>query len=149
MSVTTTMASQDDLTMDVLAIRDRVQQAVARGSLGILGLGLWVKLIRLHALLDRMGRKVSAMDVRTEEDRRLLHECARDLQRCADIMSSQSDNMVGMALVPFRAVIVRLFDALAVKAEDIAETAALGASVDFANLVKEELKRHNAAKVDG
>ena len=143
MSVTTRV----HLTMDVLAIHERVQGAVARGSLGILG--LWVKLVRLHSKLDRVGRTVSAMDVCAEEDRRLLHECARNLQTCADTMSSQSDNMGFMKPFPFRSVIVRLFDALAVKAEDVAETAALGASVEFANLVKEELKRHSAAKADG
>lgn len=135
--------------MDVLAIRERVQRAVPQGSLGILGLGLWVILMRLHAKLDRMGRTVGAMDVRTEEDRRLLGELAQNLQRFADAMGSQSDRAAGMKPFPFRFVIVRLFDALAVKAEDIAETAALGASVEFANLAKEELKRHSAAQADG
>ena len=136
-----------DLAMDVLAIHERVQCAVARGSFGILG--LWVKLMRLRPKLDRMGRTISAMDVCTEEGRRLLRECAQILQTCADTMSSQSDNTAGMTLFPFRSVVVRLFDALAVKTEDIAETAALGSSVDFANLVEEELKRHSAAKADG
>ena len=49
---------------------------------------------------------------------------------------------------PLKFIIVRLLDALAVKAEDVAETAALGASVEFAELVKEDLGR-SAAKVDG
>lgn len=39
----------------------------------------------------------------------------------------------------------RLFEDLIVSAEDIAETAALGASAEFANLVKEDLAGHNAS----
>ena len=49
----------------------------------------------------------------------------------------------------FRVAGDRLFGALVVKAEDVAETAALGASMEFANLVTEDLKSHAASRADG
>ena len=145
-----TMEFLDQPMAAVEAILDRVQRAVDRGHLGILGLGLCVTLLRLSCTLDQMGRVVSTADEHTEDYRRLLREVARGHQRVADSMSRDLDQLANMRSSPaFRFIIVRLLDALVVKAEDVAETAALGASVEFANLVKEDLQGRSAAQTDG
>ena len=119
----------------------RVQLAVARGFLGILGLGVCMNLIRLHCRLDKVGRIITVRDVHTDADRRVLRKFAQFHQRIADAMSSHRDWIADKQQPPFfKFAIVHLLDALVVQAEDIAETAALGASVEFANLVEEDLK---------
>lgn len=139
-----------DVTLDVTeAIRQRVQLAAARGQLGILGLGLYANLLRLRRRFGRVEREVSALDVRTEEDRSFLREFARGYQEVAESLDSYRDQLETMRPPFFGAVLARLFDALVVSAEDIAETAALGASAEFADLVKEDLKGHRTAQTDG
>ena len=140
-----TMAVQDLKTDAIDAIRADVQLAAARGSVGILGLGLWAKLMRLRGKLDDMGRLVSAADVRTDEDRMLLGEVARSHQTLADVLNDARDRIAAKPPPPlFRFAIVHLFDGLVAQAEDMAETAALGASAEFAALVKEELQSDQA-----
>ena len=130
----------------VEAILERVQLAIARGHLGILGLGLCVALLRLSRGLDRMARVVSAADEHTGDYRAFLRDVAGGHQRIADRMSRDRDRLASVRPSPaLRFIIVRLLDALVVKAENIAETAAFGASVEFANLVKEDLKSRGAA----
>ena len=132
------------------AISKRVQLAVAQGLCGILGLGVCVNLVRLRRRIDKMGRTISGWDVRTEADRSRLHKTAQFHQRIADAMGSDRDRIAAMRPPPlFRFPIVRLFDALVVQAEDVAETAALGASAEFASLVEEELMGRGAAAADG
>ena len=139
-----TMAVQDLKTDAIDAIRADVQLAAARGSVGILGLGLCAKLMRLRGKLDDMGRLVSAADVRTDEDRMLLGEIARSHQTLADLLSDARDRIAAKPPPFFRFAIVHLFDGLVVQAEDMAETAALGASAEFAALVKEDLQSDQA-----
>ena len=140
-----------DLTLDAIeAICKRIQLAAARGLLGIVGLGVCVNLVHARHKLGKMGRTISAMDVRTEADRSLLRKIAHLHQRLADAMSRDRDRIAAMQPPPlFRFAIVRLLDALVVQAEDVAETAALGASAEFADLVDEELKGRSAAGADG
>lgn len=136
-----------DLPLDAIeAICKRVQLATAGG---ILGLGVCVNLVRLRYRLDRMGCAISGRDVRTEADRSLLRYLAQFHQRIADAMSRDRDRIAMQPRPFFWFVIVRLLDALVVQAEDVAETAALGASAEFADLVKEELKGRSAAGADG
>ena len=145
-----TMGFQDHAMTGVDDIVQRVQIGVARGHLGVLGLGLCVTLLRLRRTLDRMARVVSTADEHTEDYRKFLREVARGHKRAADRMSSDRDRLAGMRPSPaFRFIIVRLLDALVVKAEDVAETAALGASVEFANLVEEDLQGRDAARTNG
>lgn len=140
-----------DLPLEAIeAICKRVQLAAARGFLGIVGLGVCVNLVHARHKLDKMGRTISAMNVRTAADRSLLHKVAQFHQRIADAMSSDRDRKAAMQPRPFfRFAIVRLLDALVVQAEDVAETAALGASAEFADLVEEELKGRSAAGAVG
>ena len=102
----------DVRTSIIKAIRKRV--LLARGSLGT----LYVILLYARSELSQVGHAISAADVRSEGDRRLLLEVAKDLQRFADTMSSCHSRWS-----LFKVVVVRLVDAL-VKAEDVAETAA-------------------------
>ena len=102
----------DVRTSIIKAIRKRV--LLARGSLGT----LYVILLYARSELSQVGHAISATDVRSEGDRRLLREVAKDLQCFADIMSCHSRWSL------FKVVVVRLVDALVVKAEDVAETAA-------------------------
>ena len=133
----------DVRTSIIKAIRKRV--LLARGSLGT----LYVILLYARSELSQVGHAISAADVRSEGDRRLLREVAKDLQCFADAMSSCRSRLADSRWSLFKVVVVRLVDALVVKAEDVAETAALGASLEFANLVKEDLKDHEASRVDG
>ena len=130
-------------TSIIKAIRKRV--LLPRGSLGT----LYVTLLYARSELSQVGHAISAADVRSEGDRRLLREVAKDLQCFADVMSSCRSRLADSRWSLFKVVVVRLVDALVVKAEDVAETAALGASLEFANLVKEDLKDHEASRVDG
>ena len=139
---------QEDLQMDALnAIRERmqsVQSMIARGSLGIVGLRLCVNLLRLRREFGRIGRAISAAEVRTEDDRRVLVSVAQRQQNAADVLSACRDQFAGIRrAVPLRGVVMHLFGALVITAEDVAETAALGASAEFADFVKENLKRHD------
>ena len=139
-----------DHGMDAIeAMRDRVQRAVAQGDF-ILGIRLCVSLLRLRRGLDSMGRVVSATAVDTEGDRMFLRAVARHNQLVAAKLSSDRDQLAEMRPFPIlRFMLVRLLDAAVIKAEDIAETAALGASLEFANLVEEDLKGRAAAHDDG
>ena len=124
----------------------RVQLAVARGW----GIAACVILFLLSRKLDDMGRMVSARDVHTEADRRLLRKIARGHQRIADSMSNARNLLADLQPRPFLWYrMMRLFDNVVVQAEDVAETAALGASMEFANLVKKDLKGHSTAKAGG
>ena len=135
------LESQDLLLEAIDAIYARVQRAVAQGFLGILGLGVCMNLIRLRRRLNKVGRIITVRDVHTDADRRVLRKIAQFHQRIADAMSSHRDWIADKQQPPFfKFAIVHLLDALIVQAEDIAETAALGASVEFANLVEEDLK---------
>ena len=146
-----TMESHD-LAMDAIdvfrsiieAIRKRLRLALAQGSLGMGNLCLI--LLYARRVLNQMGPAISAADVHSEEDRRLLREVAEDLQRLSDAMDSCPYRLASSQWSLFRVVVVRLVGALVVKAEDMAETAALGASLEFANLVKEDLKCHDVTK---
>ena len=93
-----------------------------------------------------MRHAVSAAAEDTDGYRMFLREVARHNQSVATKLSSDRDQLAEMRPFPLlRFILVRLVDAAVIKAEDIAETAALGASLEFANLVEEDLKVHNAA----
>lgn len=144
------MESQDLLLEAIDAIFTRVQHAVARGFLGILGLGVCMNLIRLRRRLGKMGRIITAKDVHTDADRRRLRKIAQFHQHIADSMSNARNLLADMKTRPLlQSRMMRLFDNVVVQAEDVAETAALGASMEFANLVKEDLKGRSTAKAGG
>ena len=136
----------DVFTSTIEAIRQRLRLALARGSLGF---QIVIILLYARGVLDQVGHAISAVDVRSEEDRVRLRAIAQGYQRFADAMGSCRDRLANSPWSLFGVVVVRLSDALVVKAEDVAETAALGASLEFANLVKEDLKGHDASRVDG
>lgn len=138
----------EDFEMDTVdAIWERVRP---QGSLGVFGLGLCWDLLCMRRSLDQLSRAVSAADVSSEGDREVLRRVARRQQSLADALSRYRDEFAGIPRpLPFRRVVLRLFDALVTETEDLAETAALGASAEFANLVHEDLKSHHIANVDG
>ena len=141
------MEAIDVRTTTIEAIRKRVRLALAQGSPGILCV---VTLMYARRVLDQVGRAISAADVRSEDDRRLLREVAECHQRFADTLNRYRDQLAdSRPHLIFRVAGYRLSGALVVKAEDVAETAALGASMEFANLVTEDLKSHAASRADG
>ena len=147
---TTALRFEDFRTDAVDAIWERVQSAIAQGTLGVLGLRLWWNLLCMHRRFDHLSRKVSRADVRTEDDRKILRAIARYVQSVGDALSDCRDEVAGITRpLPFRGAVLNRFDVLFVEAEDLAETAALGASSEFANLVHEDLKAHRAAVADG
>jgi len=138
----------EDFEMDAVdAIWERVRP---QGSLGVVGLCLCWDLLCMRRSLDQLSRAVSAAYVSSEDDRKVLRRVAQRQQSLGDALSRYRDEFAAIPRpLPLRGVALRLFDGLVVKAEDVAETAALGASADFANLVHEDLKDHGIAKVDG
>ena len=141
-----TMESEDS-TMDAIVVfTSTIEHALAHGSLSIqIVIGLW----QARRVLDKLSRTISAADVRSEDDRAHLLDVAQGVQRFADTMDNYRDRLANRQRSLFKVVVVPLLDALVIKAEDVAETAALGASLEFANLVKEDLKGHDASRVDG
>ena len=141
----------EDIPLEAIdAICKRVRFAAAQGAIGTLGLGVCANLIRLRYRLDGVKCAISLDDARTEADRTRLRKIARFHQRIADAMSGDRERIAAMQPpLLFRFAIVRLFDALVVQAEDLAETAALGASAEFADLVEKELMGRRAAAADG
>ena len=128
----------------------RVRLALAQGSCGVLFVAyLW----HTRCFLDRASDAISGADVTSEADRELLLAAARHHQRFTDtlegIRDQLADERLPLRLVPLRFLAVRLLEILVIEAEDVAETAALGASAEFAKLVKEELRNHGVAYVDG
>ena len=140
------MDAIDVFTSTIEANRQRLRLALAQGSLGI---QIVFMLLDVRRVLDQVGDAISTADVRSEDDRTRLREVAQDLQRFADAMDSCRDLLADWRWSLFKVVFVPLLEALVIKAEDVAETAALGASLEFANLVKEDLKGHDASRVDG
>ena len=145
----------EDPTMDAIYVVtstiERLRLALEQGSLSIrivfMLLGMLYRLWNVRRLFDQVGDAISTMDVRSEDDRTLLREVAQEHQRFVDVAGSLRDRLADWRL--FKVVVVPRLDALVIKAGDIAETAALGASSEFANLVKEDLERHNAPRVSG
>ena len=140
------MDAVDVFTSTIEAIRKHLWLALAKGSLGILCV---IILLYARHVLGQVGDEISDADVRSEDDRARLREAAQGLQGFADAMGYFRDLLANRRRSLFKVVVVALLDALAIKAEDVAETAALGASLEFANLVKEDLKGHDASRVDG
>ena len=147
----TAALSLEDFRMDAVdAIWERVRSAIAQGTLGVLGVRLRWDLWRMHCRFDHLSREVSKADVCTEDDREILRKVAQHVQSVGDALGDCRDEFAGISRpLPFRGAVLNRFDVLVVAAEDLAETAALGASSEFANLVHEDLKAHRAAQVDG
>ena len=140
------MDAIDVFTSTIEANRQRLRLALAQGSLSI---QIVFMLLDARRVLDQVGDAVSTADVRSEDDRTHLREVAEYHQRFADAMGSYRDGLADWRWSLFKVVVVPLLDALVIKAEDVVETAALGASLEFADLVKEDLKGHNASSANG
>ena len=145
----------DDPTIDAIYVVtstiERLRLALEQGSsrirIAFMLLDVLFRLWKVRRRLDQVGDALSTADVRSEDDRTLLREVAQEHQRSADTLGSFRDRLPDWR--PFKVVVVPRLEALVIKAEDVAETAALGASLEFANLVKEDLNRHNAPRVSG
>lgn len=139
----------DERTTAIEALAKRVRLAVERGSLE---LRLWIALVRALRAFRTMGAALSRAEVVTDEDRALLAEVARGHARFATTLRSGRDRLVSNAdhrPGVFRRRNLRLMDTLMDDAGDLAETAALGASSDFARLVERELAAHREARPVG
>lgn len=139
----------DERTTAIEVLAKRVRLAVERGSLEIRS---WLSLVRALRAFRTMGAALSRAEVVTDEDRALLAEVARGHARFAttlrwgrDRLVSNGDHRTGV----FRRWNLRLMDTLMDDAGDLAETAAPGASSDFARLVDRELAAHREARPVG
>ena len=140
----------DVFTSMVDASLKRLRLTLAQGSRGVLLVAcLW----HTRRMLDRSRDAISGADVTGEADRYLLHRVAARHQSFADVLErircQLADERLPLRLAPFRFAAVRLLETLVIEAEDVAETAALGASAEFAKLVKEDLRNHRVAYVNG
>ena len=128
----------------------RLRLTLAQGSRGVvLVANLWYT----RRMLDRSRDAISATNVTSEADRDLLHQVATCHQSFADVLEGIRGQLASerlpLRLAPFRFAAMRLLETLVVEAEDLAETAALGASAEFAKLVKEDLRNHGVVYVNG
>lgn len=128
----------------------RLRLTLAQGSRGVL---LVANLWYTRRMLGRSRDAISAADVTSEVDRDLMRWVAARHQSFADVLEGirgqLADELLPLRLAPFRFAAVRLLETLVIEAEDVAETAALGASAEFAKLVREDLRNHRVAYVNG
>lgn len=140
----------DVFTSTVDASLKRLLLTLAQGSRGVL---LVASLWYTRRMLGRSRDAISAADVTSEVDRDLMHWVAARHQSFADVLEGihgqLADELLPLRLAPFRFAAVRLLETLVIEAEDAAETAALGASAEFAKLVREDLRNHRVAYVNG
>lgn len=140
----------DVFTSTVDASLKRLRLTLAQGSRGVL---LVAYLWHTRRMLDRSRDAISGADVTSEADRYLLRRVAARHQSFADVLErircQLADERLPLRLAPVRFAAVRLLETLVIEAEDLAETAALGASAEFAKLVNEDLRNHDLAYVNG
>ena len=148
-SVSVDLLALDERTMAIEVLAKRVQLAVARGSLEV---RLWMTLLRSRRALRTTRGCLDRAEVRSTEDRVLMSEVARGHTRFVATLERGRDRLTedgGTRPTMFRRLSLRLMDGLVDEAGDIAETAALSASAEFARLVERDLDAHFAAGTRG
>ena len=125
------------------AASKRVHLALLHGSLIAHGATICFYLHRAQAIGERIRRELSHAEIETAEDRAVMKEVAANLGQASRAFERafEEAEVTGIAKWPiFGNQLVRQLDQLACCLDDLAETAALGASEAFAASVLNELQ---------
>lgn len=146
MSTTTLTFNELDTDATILeAHAKRLHVAVMKGWLALLCTVLMCYLYRSRVHVNRLRRILSNLDIRTPEDRAHLREGASRLAAAAKTLNATFDLLQKRRAalhVPWvGAPMMRSLESLICAVEDVAETAALGASQDFATVVRSEIAK--------
>ena len=103
---------------------------------------VWYRLWRLEKSAEKVRIGLSKFKVENQDDRNALKILASKMTETSELFVGLHDLLEEQTgpLVLFRPPLLRQLDNLSCEFEDIAETAALGASEAFANAVRERLE---------
>ena len=103
---------------------------------------VWYRIWRLEKLAEKVRTWLSEIKVENQDERNALKIVASQIAESSELFVGAHDVLVEQTgpLVLFRPPLLRRLDYLSCEIEDIAETAALGASEAFANAVRERLE---------
>jgi len=145
---TTAELTFDDLDTEATILEGqakRVRQAVLKGSMLLLGGKACFYLYRARRRTARLRATLSSLQVVTIQDRQLLRAGAVRLASAAEALNAAHEQLeqakAHQEIPLFGARMMRYLDDVACGIEDIAETAALGASQDFADAIRVEVAK--------
>lgn len=126
------------------AAAKRVRTTAQEASIVVLGAVVCFYLHRAQKAGDRLRGSLSKIDIKTPEDRALLKEIAANLGQAATALESAYEESERRRVnrMPFGPRLLRQLEELACTFEDMAETAALGASEAFAAALRDELSQN-------
>ena len=139
--------------------REIVSRAQAATNVILLFIILWEGNRRIRAKLQKLRKLVSSLTIEDDDERAKLLEPANWLRKCVDALDGMHAKWVSEVVpripsyIPFKGwfgpEIACQLEELACMTEDIAETLALAASGDFAQLVRQELAASGLASAQG
>ena len=103
---------------------------------------VWYRIWEVGKLAEKMRTWLSEIEVENQDKRNSLQALASKIAELSEMFADAHDALVEQKgpLVVFRPKLLRRLDDLSCEFEDMAETAALGASEAFANAVRERLE---------
>ncbi len=123
----------------------RVRHAILSGSMMLMGGKACFYLYRARRKTEALRTLLSSLHVETGQDRQMLRDGARRLASAASVLQAAHEqleqNQAHKAIPLFGTRMMRYLDDVACAVEDIAETAALGGSAEFADLVRDEIAK--------
>jgi len=150
--MTTTTLTFTDLDTEATILEahaKRVHRAAMQGVLFVLGTVACYYLRRAKTKTRRLRTLISGLDIRTADDRAHMAEGAKKLAAAAAALNAAYEQLerahTARAVPVVGAAMMRYLDDVACMVEDIAETAALGASKDFADTVRAEVRKIEAS----
>ncbi len=163
MSVVMTAAHPEDVNAGASTVAETTREFVARcqaaTNVFLLCFILWRGNRRIRGKLEKLRKLVSSLTIEDEDERTKLREPARRLGKCVDELDVVHGKWVGEIVpripscIPLRGWfgpgVARQLEELACMTEDIAETLALAASGDFAQLVRQELDASDIGTAQG
>jgi hypothetical protein len=126
------------------AAAKRMRTAAQEASIVVLGAVVCFYLHRAQKAGNKLRDSLSKIDIKTTEDRGLLKEIATNLGQAATALESAYEQSERRRVdrYPFGSQLLRQLEELACTFEDMAETAALGASEAFAAALRDELSKN-------
>ena len=103
---------------------------------------VWYGIWEVGKLAEKMRTRLSEIEVENQDKRNSLQILASEIAELSEMFVDAHDALVEQKgpLVVFRPKLLRRLDDLSCEFEDMAETAALGASEAFANAVRERVE---------
>ena len=131
------------LQANAKSLRDSARRLTQHGTMALICFAMWGYVARTHRRLARLNNLLVNVEVESPEDRECLREVASSLATTAEALFEAHRRMgqdrPSMHVWPFGSMLMSSLESLAIKIEDMSETAALGASQEFANAVDQQL----------